>query len=181
VLFSNMGEPAFAASGRSGIAPMDPVLIKEDIAKLRNRADIVAVSIHWGEDKSANVSPANKKLAHDLIDAGADIILGSHTPFPKGIEIYHGRTIIYSPSHLALGHNYTEWGDIELLRLTISPHAVERIEILPVAGTGQELAQPYLLQGDRARALLTAIRDRSSLLGTKVEIAGDEGVITIPQ
>lgn len=179
--FSNMGEPAFAADHRAGIAPMDPILIAADIKMLRPHVDLIAVSIHWGEDKSANVSPANRKLAHELIEAGADIILGSHTPFPKGIEVYRGKTIIYSPSHVAIAHNYTDWGDNELLRLTLSRHAVQKIEILPIAGTGQQLAQPYLLHGPQARAVLDAVQSRSAVLDTSVTIKGDEGVIEIPR
>jgi hypothetical protein len=178
--FSNMGEPAFAADHRAGIAPMDPILIAADIKALRPQVDLIAVSIHWGEDKSANVSPVNRALAHQLIDAGADIILGSHTPFPKGIEIYHGKTIIYSPSHVAIAHNYTDWGDNELLRLTLTPHHVSQIEILPIAGTGQQLAQPYLLHGPAAQALLTAVQSRSATLDTHVTIKGDKGLIKIP-
>jgi len=178
--FSNMGEPAFAADHRAGIAPMDPILIAADIKALRPQVDLIAVSIHWGEDKSANVSPANRALAHQLIDAGADIILGSHTPFPKGIEIYHGKTIIYSPSHVAIAHNYTDWGDNELLRLTLTPHHVRQIEILPIAGTGLQLAQPFLLHGPAARALLIAVQSRSVVLDTSVTIEGDEGIIKIP-
>ncbi len=177
--FSNMGEPAFAADKRAGIAPMDPILMVADIKALRPEVDLIAVSIHWGEDKSANVSSANRTLAHQLIDAGADIILGSHTPFPKGIEIYRGKTIIYSPSHVAIAHNYTDWGDNELLRLTLSPHAVRQIEILPIAGTGQQLAQPFLLHGAAAQAVLAAVRARSAVLSTPVTIEGDEGIITV--
>jgi len=178
--FSNMGEPAFAAESRAGIVPMDPILIEQDVRTLRPQVDFVAVSIHWGEDKSGNVSPANRKLAHELIDAGADIILGSHTPFPKGIEIYHGKTIIYSPSHVAIAHNYADWGDNELLRLTLNSHAVQKIEILPIAGKGQQLAQPYLLHGEEAKAILTTIQIRSAALSTIVDIEGDEGVVRIP-
>jgi hypothetical protein len=178
--FSNMGEPAFAAENRPGIAPMDPILIEQDIRNLRPQVDYVAVSIHWGEDKSANVSPANRKLAHEIIDAGADIILGSHTPFPKGIEVYHGKTIIYSPSHVAIAHNYADWGDNELVRFTLGPHTVQKVEVLPIAGTGQQLAQPYLLHGNAAQALLEIVQARSAALDTSMTIKGDEGIIKLP-
>jgi hypothetical protein len=178
--FSNMGEPAFAAENRPGIAPMDPLLIKEDIVKLRPLVDYVAVSIHWGNDKSANVSPANRKLAHQLIDAGADIILGHHTPFPKGIEVYKGKVIVYSPAHVFIGHNHPEWGNDYLLRFTLGPHAVEKIEVLPIAGVGKLLAQPFLLQGEEAHDLLEKVRVRTAALDTELKIDGDLGVI-LPQ
>ena len=86
--FNNFGESAFAADGRPGIVPMDPFLMKEDIRKLRPQVDYVLVAIHWATSRSAEVSPDNRAFAHDLIDAGADVILGHHPPHPKGIEVY---------------------------------------------------------------------------------------------
>jgi hypothetical protein len=178
--FSNMGEAAFAAEGRPGIAPMDPFLIKEDIRRLRPRVDYVVVSIHWATSKSSNVSPENRKFAHDLIDAGADLILGHHPPHPKGIEVYRGKVVIYSPSNVVKSHNYIEWGDNYLVRLTLGVKSVEKVEVLPIAGKGQQLFQPFLLQGSAAQQLLETIRGRSAELDTAMTIDGDNGIITIP-
>jgi hypothetical protein len=72
--FNNFGESVFAADGRPGIVPMDPFLIKEDIGKLRPQVDYVMVAIHWATSRSAEVSPLNRAFAHELIDAGADVI-----------------------------------------------------------------------------------------------------------
>ena len=98
--FNNFGESAFAADGRPGVVPMDPFLMKEDIRKLRPQVDYVLVAIHWSTSVSKVVSPENRKFAHDLIDAGADVILGHHPPHPKGIEVYHGKVILYAPSNV---------------------------------------------------------------------------------
>ena len=91
--FNNMGESAFAADGRPGIVPMDPFLMKEDIRRLRPQVDYVVVAIHWATNRKYDISPDNRKFAHDLIDAGADLILGHHPPHPKGMEVYNGKVI----------------------------------------------------------------------------------------
>lgn len=179
--FSNMGDAAFAAEKLPGEAPMDPVLIKEDIQKLRGRVDYIAVSVHWGTDKSSRVSPKNREFAHQIIDDGADLVLGGHTPHPKGIEVYHGRVIIYSPAHITSGHAHTEWGDNYLVRFTLTPTSIEKVEILPIAGKGAQLAQPFLLQGDEATQLLQSVRNLSQQLDTAMTIEGNVGVIVPSQ
>jgi hypothetical protein len=178
--FSNMGEAAFAAKGRPGIAPMDPFLIRDDIRRLRPRVDYVVVALHWATAKSADVSPANRKFARDLIDDGADIVLGGHPPYPKGVEVYRGKVIIYSPGVTLRGFNHTDWGNHYLVRFTLGVKSVEKVEVLPIAGTGKQIAQPLLLHGPAAQRLLESIRSRSAALDTALEIHGDEGIISVP-
>jgi poly-gamma-glutamate capsule biosynthesis protein CapA/YwtB (metallophosphatase superfamily) len=189
--FNNMGESAFAADGRPGIVPMDPFLMKEDIRKLRPQVDYVLVAIHWATSRSAEVSPDNRAFAHDLIDAGADVILGHHPPHPKGIEVYHGKVIVYAPSNVLRGHNGPNLDDGYLARFTLGPKSVEKVEVLPIIGKGQpeghtgpydsKLFQPALMQGANARQLLDNLRARSATLDTAMAIDGEKGVITVSQ
>jgi poly-gamma-glutamate synthesis protein (capsule biosynthesis protein) len=189
--FNNFGESVFAAEGRPGIVPMDPFLIKEDIRKLRPQVDYVMVAIHWATSRSAEVSPPNRAFAHELIDAGADVILGHHPPHPKGIEVYHGKVILYAPSNVLRGHNGPALDDGYLARFTLGPKAVEKIEVLPIIGKGQpqghtgpydsKLFQPALMQGANAQKLLEDLRNRSAALDTAMTIDGEKGVITVSQ
>jgi hypothetical protein len=189
--FNNMGESAFAADGRPGIVPMDPFLIKEDIRRLRPQVDFVVVAIHWATNRKYDISPENRKFAHDLIDAGADIILGHHPPHPKGIEVYHGKVILYAPSNILRGHTNMNSDDGYLARFTLGEKSVEKVEVLPIAGKGQpegrtgqpydaKLFQPFLMEGSSAQQLLEGVRSRSAALDTTMNIDGNKGVITIP-
>ena len=189
--FNNMGESAFAADGRPGIVPMDPFLIKEDIRRLRPQVDYVVVAIHWATNRKYDISPDNRKFAHDLIDAGADIIMGHHPPHPKGIEVYRGKVILYAPSNILRGHTNLNSDDGYLARFTLGDKSVEKVEVLPIAGKGQpegrtdqpydaKLFQPFLMEGSSARQLLEGVRSRSAALDTAMQIDGDKGVITIP-
>jgi hypothetical protein len=190
--FNNMGESAFAAEGRPGIVPMDPFLIKEDIRRLRPQVDYVVVAIHWATNRRYDISPENRNLAHDLIDAGADIILGHHPPHPKGIEVYRGKVILYAPSNILRGHTNMNSDDGYLARFTLGEKSTEKVEVLPIAGKGQpagrtgqpydaKLFQPFLMEGSSARQLLEGVRTRSAALDTPMEIDGNKGIITIPQ
>ena len=189
--FTNIGESSFAAEGRPGVVPMDPFLIKEDIRRLRPEVDYVLVAIHWATSRSAEVSPENRAFAHDLIDAGADVILGHHPPHPKGIEVYRGKVILYAPSNVLRGHNGPALDDGYLARFTLAPRSVEKVEVLPIVGKGQpeghtgpydsKLFQPALMQGANARQLLENLRTRSAALDTAMAIEGEQGVITVPQ
>ncbi len=63
-------------------------------------ADFIAVYIHWGNENTHKVSSRQKKMAQFIADAGADIILGSHShctqPFGS-IETERGDIpVIYS-------------------------------------------------------------------------------------
>jgi len=175
--FVNGGSSNFAQPDRPGVAPLDPFLIEEDIRHLRDQVDYVVLSFHWAIENSQETHPMAREFAHRMVDAGADIILGHHPHVPRGVETYKGKVIFYSFGNLIFGHAHDYWMDNYLARLTLGPDAVQQVEILPVAGRGTALSQPYLLEGDEARALLEDVQARTRELDTTLEIRGDVGII----
>ena len=74
----------------------------ESIARLKNEADVVIVSMHWGQHIIPRVIPEYCiDVGHAAIDAGADLVLGTHTHIGKGIEVYRGKAIFYSTGNFA--------------------------------------------------------------------------------
>lgn len=59
-------------------------------------ADYVVAIVHWGRDYVYETSDAQRALARELIDAGADVIIGGHSHSLQGIEYYRDRPIFYS-------------------------------------------------------------------------------------
>jgi hypothetical protein len=86
----------------------DPSLIHRDIAKARERgADLIVCSNHWGLDFECFPPPRLVKRAHDLIDAGVDIIVGHHPHVINPVDIYEAKDgrkglILYSLGNVAL-------------------------------------------------------------------------------
>lgn len=70
---------------------------KKQIAEARkNGSDLIIVSIHFGNEYSRSPNSNQIKIAHQLIDAGADGVIGSHPHVTQGIEMYKGKPICYS-------------------------------------------------------------------------------------
>ena len=175
--FVNGGASNFAQPDRPGVVPLDPFVVEEDILRLRDQVDYVVLSFHWNIENSQETHPRARAFAHRMIDAGADVILGHHPHVPRGVEVYDGGVIFYSFGNLIFGHNHTYWMDNYVGRLTLGREGIRQVEILPVAGRGNALSQPYLLDGEEARAVLDDIKERTRLLDTTMEIEGTMGVI----
>lgn len=70
-----------------------------DIAEAKTKSDFIVLYAHWGKEYVPALSSI-KDLAHAFIDAGADLIIGSHPHVVQEHEIYHGKTIYYSLGNL---------------------------------------------------------------------------------
>lgn len=65
--------------------------------------DIVIISCHIGVERMYEPEEAAISLAHDIIDYGADIYVGSHPHRLQPVEYYNGKYIIYSESNFCFG------------------------------------------------------------------------------
>ena len=63
-------------------------------------SDLVVVMIHWGVELEARPRGYQVQQAHEMIDAGADVIFGSHAHRLQPTETYRGRPIFYSLGNL---------------------------------------------------------------------------------
>jgi poly-gamma-glutamate capsule biosynthesis protein CapA/YwtB (metallophosphatase superfamily) len=58
--------------------------------------DLMLVSIHWGGNWGYDVPAQQRTFARTLVDrGGVDLIHGHSSHHPRGIEIHHGRPILY--------------------------------------------------------------------------------------
>lgn len=71
----------------------------------REQCDLVIASVHWGQEYHYTPENAQKKLGRQLIDAGADLVIGHHPHVIQGIEQYNGKYIIYSLGNFCFGGN----------------------------------------------------------------------------
>ncbi|MEM7725676.1 MAG: CapA family protein [Cyanobacteria bacterium P01_A01_bin.45] len=173
----NSGNSSYVTSNRPGVMPTDLSLIKEDIQKLRHSVDYVILSFHWGLTDSEKSPFWVRQLAHKSIDAGADIILGHHPHYPQGIEIYKNKPIIYCLGNVIFGHNHKFWTDNFLAKFILNPNQIKSIQIIPIAGKNQDLAQPFQLTRKRSQELLKTVQKKTLALKTKMRIVGDIGII----
>jgi poly-gamma-glutamate synthesis protein (capsule biosynthesis protein) len=90
-------QPAGPPRVRSFADKEDLQKMRDDIAVARQQADIVAVTLHWGiHYVRGAMAEYQYEVARAAIDAGADMILGSHPHVLKAMEVYKGKPIFYS-------------------------------------------------------------------------------------
>ena len=106
------------------VSLIDEKKIVKDIAKARKQgADIIAISLHFGDEYQRQPNPQQKQLVENLLKAGADIILGSHPHVVQPYKIFkfpgkNGKTrkavAIYSMGNFISGQmkDYTDLGVI---------------------------------------------------------------------
>jgi len=71
---------------------------KKDIKHLKQHVNYVVLSLHWGGRVEGGLYPDwhQPKIARELIDAGADLIIGHHSHTIQPYEVYNGKHIFYS-------------------------------------------------------------------------------------
>lgn len=79
-----------------------------DIVTAREQlADVIILYTHWGMEY-VPASLAIKTLAHEFIDAGADLVIGAHPHIVQEKEIYRGKTIYYSLGNLVFDQYFSK-------------------------------------------------------------------------
>lgn len=80
----------------AGISPADTSVVTDQIKLAKALGGLVVVGFHWGVEYQTEPSARQISLAHSAIEAGADLIIGSHPHWVQTKEIYMGRPIYYS-------------------------------------------------------------------------------------
>ena len=71
-------------------------LVKEDIKRVRDEADVIIVSMHWGVEYTHTPTSEQRRIANYLAELGADIVVGHHPHVIEPIEFIDDTLVIYS-------------------------------------------------------------------------------------
>ena len=74
----------------------DPTALIREIEKGKELCDVLVVYVHWGVERNEYPEEYQKTMARQYIDAGADVVVGTHPHVMQGIEYYKGKPIAYS-------------------------------------------------------------------------------------
>ena len=96
-------ETRYATDTSAGCAPRNKEMILGAVYKAREKYDRIIVCIHWGFEFNRYPMPYDIDLAHAMIDAGADLIIGNHPHCVQPYEEYHNKTIFYSLGNFYFG------------------------------------------------------------------------------
>lgn len=87
-----------ASTSKPGVNPFKPFYVLENIAYWRKKKPLatIVVVLHWNYEMELYPQPADRQLAFDAIDAGANAVIGHHPHRVGGIEMYKESPIAYS-------------------------------------------------------------------------------------
>ncbi|MEK7107061.1 MAG: CapA family protein [Patescibacteria group bacterium] len=91
------------------------------------------VYTHWGVEYATTSSANSRELAHSFVDAGAEIVIGSHPHVVQEREEYKGKRIYYSLGNFIFDQYFSE--DVRnglLLSVTFDQNGVASVKEIPV-------------------------------------------------
>lgn len=140
------------------------------VRKAAGEAGLVVVAIHAGAEGSDQTHVPHgaeyflgenrgdsRRFAHAVIDAGADLVVGSGPHVIRGVEWYHRRLIAYSTGNFAGYHNFGLGGTLSLsaiFRVTLEPDG----SFIKGRWLSVRLVGPGLPQLDSSKASLHLVR-----------------------
>jgi poly-gamma-glutamate synthesis protein (capsule biosynthesis protein) len=124
-----------ATSSQPGIAWADLDQIKTDVTSAKAQADVVIVQLHAGFEVNTYIPPVSlnqRREAHAAIDAGAAVVIGSHSHILQTIEKYHGGLIAYSLGNFVFDDYLGIVNTTIILHVVLTPAGVQSYEWVPV-------------------------------------------------
>lgn len=135
--------------------------IIEIVKKTRNLnpEKFLVVLFHWGEEYQKKSSSFQQTLAKEIIDAGADLIIGSHPHVVQEIEEYKGKLIFYSLGNFIFDQYFSKETQESLaVGLEIYPERVI-YRLFPIQS---HLSQPFLMNQEEKKIFLEKLAQKSS-------------------
>lgn len=112
---------------------LDPNLLIADVQKYDPLVDWLIVSLHWGNEYLPKPEAWRVSLAHQLVDAGADIIHGHHPHVWQDYEIYQDKIIFYSFGNFIFDQSWSyETSHSQIGELILSKNKIESLKLYPI-------------------------------------------------
>ena len=124
-----VGFVACSAVNPNGPGPIDDYCITttaysalyRNVLLASDLADYVVVYVCWGEEGALTTAAAQQAVAHQLIQSGADLVIGTHPRVVQPVEKYAGGWIFYSLGDLLYDADNRAERESVLLRLEVNP------------------------------------------------------------
>lgn len=142
-------------------------VMAEAVRSLREQgANAVVALIHGGLEYAALHDDIQAKAAHFLVNAGADLVVGSHPHVLQGVEVYKGRAILYSLGNFVFGGNRKVRAlETAVARVTLTfddsgVFAGQQLRLYPANVSGHPEKndyRPVLVTGEAAEAVYARV------------------------
>lgn len=137
----------------------------EVVKQAKEKVDFLIVSLHWGTELADYPRDNDVTIAKELIDNGADCIMGHHPHVLQGIEFYKNRPIVYSLGNFVFGAKGDRTTQTMIFNMEINKEGIINTSIIP----GRiKTGQPIISEGEERENTIKLINQLSKDWGTKV-------------
>jgi len=146
-----------------GSPPIKINLIHKQIKSLKEQCDFICICLHWGHEYTNIPTRSQRILAKKIVDAGADLIIGTHPHVIQGFEVIAGKPVFYSLGNFFFpafetisGAKHTWIEDCHYSMVVLLDIYKDRIssEILPVKFQDNKVV---ILSGDEKSKILSKL------------------------
>jgi poly-gamma-glutamate synthesis protein (capsule biosynthesis protein) len=122
-----------AGEATPGVAWLDPGNLAADIREAHRAADIVVVLLHFGREFADHPTADQRAQARAAIDAGASLVLGSHSHVLQEVEAYGGGLIAYSLGNFVFDGFDPPSNDSAILEVDLTRDGPVAYRLVPVS------------------------------------------------
>lgn len=158
------GEPLYAT--------WDAQRVYADVRRLREQVDFLVVSCHWGIEQLDYAPPSVVADSRQLVEAGADVVLGHHSHVFQAVERYRNGLVLYGLGNFVfdtIWEEHTPYSAIAMIRLSgVGETREVSYELIPVRINARY--QPEPLQGaarERFERRLREISERQPVMADR--------------
>lgn len=134
----------------------DDTRLVELVQEAKKECDFLAVYPHWGVEYQAYPEEYQTRIAERCIEAGADVIVGSHTHCLQGVSYISGKPVFYSLGNFIFGQSIDRSA---IVRVTVDTAGNASYELIPVYAAG---GVTYGARGDKGAQICQYIDSISS-------------------
>ena len=128
----------------------------ETIREAKQNSDFVIAYLHWGTENETAIDWAQEKQAPEVVEAGADLVIGAHSHCLQPVDVIQGVPVVYSLGNFWFNSKNVDTG---MISVTLTENGLQDIRFVPCLQSG---CQTTLLQGE---AKQEAIRYMQSISG----------------
>ncbi|WZL74703.1 CapA family protein [Clostridiaceae bacterium 35-E11] len=163
----------YASDARAGITSaydyyLDSVC--ETIDKTKKEVDFLIVSLHWGKELQSDPDKKDIRAARQLIDSGADLIMGHHPHVLQGIEIYKNKPIVYSLGNFVFNARGKQSNQTMIFNLEVNKKGIAKLNVIPILIKG---GQPRIAEGKEKEEIIHMLNQRSKAWNVQILFNGD--------
>jgi poly-gamma-glutamate synthesis protein (capsule biosynthesis protein) len=102
------------------------------VSEAASVVDVVIVFMHWGDEYTSIVSDSQQEIGRKLIDAGANVVIGSHSHVLQPIEMYGNGIIFYSLGNFVFDQGWSRTKDSCIVRYCLDENGQGTFEVIPL-------------------------------------------------